>query len=127
MDYREFPEAVEWAREALIDLLSSMEDYKLIDLQMKTGDVPNIWEMSQFDSVVEDLTPTEIVESLAPGFDINDDWFLQDRNDMFQSFTTLDDGIIDIESIVDDILHDMSSYGNSDVAEILSQVEEGWV
>lgn len=127
MAYREFPEAVEWARDALTDLLLSMEDYELIDLQNKTGNTPEIWSMSQFDEIAGDLTPTEIVESIGPEFNVNDEWFLTDREDLFESFNTLDEAgdIINIEAIVEDILHDMSSYGNDEVKEILQEVMEG--
>ena len=129
MDRMEFPEAVEWAEGALSDLLASMEDYELIELCQRTGNSPEIWNMDQLDEVMSEYeltTPTEIIESIVPGFNTADEWFSLDRDDRFFSFSSLKDVPfnIPIYKIVQDILHDMNSYGNDSVAEILDEVME---
>ncbi len=130
MDYREYPEAVEWAEGALSDLLVSMEDDELIKLHNKSGQYPEIWAMSEFDTVAGSLTPTELVDNLAEGFSTYDEWFTTDQEDRFCSFTSLghtDAVEIPIYRIIKDILRYMDSYGNDDVADILSQMKEEWV
>lgn len=121
-------EAREWAEHNLKVLLKSMPDYELIDLSIRTGNYPEIVEMPRLDKYFHDLTHTEVIDCLAPGFNTADEWFYRNSDDLYQSFNSLDEVPeleIDIDYIMDTIFSEFSSFDNDDVQEILDIYSQG--
>lgn len=125
--FRDYEEARDWAERSLIELLKSMEDYEIIDLMIEAGAYPEIMPMSAFDEYFDDMTPSELMSSVAYGFNTSDDWFYMNKSDLYESFSSLADVPdlkIDYDDIADDILSTMDSYGNDAVQEVLDQISD---
>lgn len=123
----DYEQAQDWAEKRLTSLLKSMEDYELIDLMIEAGTYPEIIRMDVLDEYFDDMTPSELLESLAPGFSISDEWFYENRDGFYQSFSRLADVpelVINRSDLVDEILSSMDSFGNEEIQEILDRMNE---
>lgn len=123
----DYEQAQDWAEKRLTSLLKSMEDYELIDLMIEAGTYPEIIRMDALDEYFDDMTPSELLESLAPGFSISDEWFYENRDGFYQSFSRLADVpelVINRSDLVDEILSSMDSFGNEEIQEILDRMNE---
>lgn len=113
--------------ERLYDVLENMDAEEYIELvqRMNMDKADAIQPMSEFDDVMCDMSPTEMVEWVHENydFDVDDDYFVDSGWGNLESFNDPTD-IVDIDDVVETIelnMMDALNYGNDDIKELIEE------
>ena len=113
---------------ALQEVIENMLESELFTLLNNYYDACNylddkIYYMSDFDELCEGDTSTEIINSVAEGFNTNDDYI---RYTIYgwESFSYIDDDIYCISDLINYIIRNEDALDNYELQEVLDEFEE---
>lgn len=115
-------------RERLTEILDNMDDYEIVELHNRYCEGRNsmddyIYEMYTIDELLDGLTPKEVLNSVASGFNERDSWIQYNGYGYLESSDDPRDFIFESD-IINAIENEENSFGNDDIQDAIDEYIE---
>lgn len=115
-------------RERLTEILDNMDDYEIVELHNRYCEGRNsmddyIYEMYMIDELLDGLTPKEVLNSVASGFNERDSWIQYNGYGYLESSDDPRDFIFESD-IINAIENEENSFGNDDIQDAIDEYIE---